>query len=583
MSKAKSVDVVQDATATMTGGAALARMVGLHSTAPVFGMGGFQLLPFYEGMRAGGMRHILINDERSGAFAADAWARVSNHPGMCDGTLGPGATNLVTGLVESTNGGIPQVVLTGNTHRDHSWKNMTQEARQNAILEPAVKALIRVEQTKRIPELVRRAFAVSISGRPGPVVLDLPEDVTHAEHEFAQSDFFADAAAKEIGVRRSRAGADDIERAAALIDKAQRPIFLVGGGIHLSQAYEALRAFCEKQSIPVAHTISGKGSLPCDHPLSIGLFGRYSRIANDLIEKSDLLIAIGCKLGEIATRRFQLIPKHVPLIQADIVPEEIGRTTSATLGLIGDAKLILEDLNSALASSQSARAEQVNEIAPRMARWRKEAHDKLHTEETPIGVGRLLTEINHAIPDDGILVADGGFAGHWAGLLFDTRQAGRHFIANRGFASIGYGVPGALGAQIAAGNRRVIGLTGDGGFNMALGDLETARREKVPFVLCVINNAASGYVKALQHAVYGEGHYQSSSLSEVDYASVARSIGCHGIRVDEPGALAAALAKGLSQTDLPTVIDIATTRDPARMLPGVDNRTLKVVKGDRPA
>ncbi len=177
---------------TMTGGRALAEMLHLSGAGPMFGMGGFQLLPFYDAIGLVGLNHHLINDERCGAFAADAYARVTNRPGICDGTLGPGATNLVTGLVESLNGGIPIVAIAGDTNRAHSWKNMTQECRQVEILKPAVKELIRVETTSRIPELVRRAFAVATSGRPGPVLLDVPEDVAHGVHDFAPEDFVVD-------------------------------------------------------------------------------------------------------------------------------------------------------------------------------------------------------------------------------------------------------------------------------------------------------------------------------------------------------------------------------------------------------
>ena len=174
----------------MNGGQALAEMFRLHDPAPMFGMGGFQLLPFYDAVRELGLSHTLINDERCGIFAADAWARVTGRPGICDGTLGPGATNLVTGLVESLNAGVPLIVVVGNSNREHSWKNMTQEARQTEILAPAAKALIRIESGYRIPELVRRAYAVATSGRPGPVVLDVPEDVAHGEYDYPKSDFF---------------------------------------------------------------------------------------------------------------------------------------------------------------------------------------------------------------------------------------------------------------------------------------------------------------------------------------------------------------------------------------------------------
>lgn len=573
-------------TITMTGGEAMARMLQLHDAGPMFGMGGFQLLPFYEAVRSRGLTHFLINDERCGAFAADAWSRVTNRPGLVDGTLGPGATNLVTGLVESLNAGIPMVAVIGDANRDHAWKNMTQEAKQVEILRPASKELIRVEHTKRLPELIRRAFTVATSGRPGPVVLDVPEDVVHGEHAFAADEFWADEGAKRAQNRRTRPDRADVDRAAAMIAGAKRPLLLVGGGIHISEAHAALLMLAESQKIPVAHTMSGKGAIACTHPLSAGLFGRYSRIANEFIGEAGLLIVVGCKLGEIATKRFALMPKGTPIIHIEIVPEEIGRTTRADLALPGDARATLEDLLAALPARPTlpdGRAEFAAKVAPKMAEWRLGAAEKLESDETPINVGRLINELNQAMPKDAILVADGGFAGHWGGLLFDTKKAGRHFIADRGFASIGYGAPGSMGAQLAVGKgRRVVGLTGDGGFNMTIGEIETARRAGAPYVLCVFNNAASGYVKALQHAVYGQGAYQSSDLMETDYASAARAFGCHGIRVERPERLAGAIREGLENTDTPTILDVIVTRDPARMLPGTDNRTLKVEKGDRP-
>ena len=570
----------------LNGGQALAEMLQVHGVGPMFGMGGFQLLPFYEAIRALGLSHHLINDERCGVFAADAYARVAGRPGVCDATLGPGATNLVTGLVESLNAGVPLIAIVGDAHRDHAGKNMTQEARQTEILRPAAKELIRVEATRRIPELVRRAFTVATSGRPGPVVLDLPEDVCHGAFDFDPTEFRCDPGTTAIPARRVRPDGDAVAEAARMIRQARRPLLLVGGGVHLSGAYEALQAFAEQQNIPVAHTMSGKGGIACTHPLSAGLFGRYSRIANDLIASSDLLIAVGCKLGEIATKRFQLMPAETPVIHLDIVAEEIGRTSRADVALWGDARCGLDDLAAALAdgakAARDSRFAYAAEIATRMQRWLAESMPRLTSAETPIGMARLIHELNLAMPADGVLVADGGFAGHWSGLLFDTKAAGRHFVPDRGFASIGYGLPGAIGAQLAAGNRKVVALTGDGGFNMMIGELETAKRIGLPFTLFVINNAASGYVKALQHAMYG-GKYQSSDLAPMDYARIAKEFGCHGISVEEPDALAAAIADGFAGTDCPTVVDVLVTRDPAKMLPAVDSRTLQVKPGDRPA
>ena len=569
---------------TMNGGRALAEMLRLAGAGPMFGMGGFQLLPFYDAIGLVGLQHHLINDERCGAFAADAYARVTNRPGMCDGTLGPGATNLLTGLVESLNAGIPIIAITGNTNRAHSWKNMTQECRQIEILRPAVKEVIRIEMISRIPELVRRAFTVATSGRPGPVLLDVPEDICHGMHDFAAEDFVIDEATLKAPARRVRPDRAQVERATRLIANAKRPLLLVGGGIHLSEAWEALARLAQEQSIPVAHTMSGKGGISCTNSLNVGLFGRYSRIANDMIDASDCLIVVGCKLGEIATKRFTLPPAHVPIIHLDIVAEEIGRCIPAEVSLWGDARAGLEDLAEALAGSSRAaralRSDYVAEIAPRMQKWAVEAAPRLNSRDRPVHMARLCRELNKTLPNDAILVADGGFAGHWTGLLYDTKKAGRHFVPDRGFASIGYGLPGGIGACMAAPDRPVIAISGDGGFNMTLGDLETAQRTGCGLTAIVVNNAASGYVKALQHTMMG-GRYQSADLKEMDYAAVARSMGCGGIRVEDPEALAHALRQGMEETDRPTVIDVVVTRDPAQMLPAVDNRTLQIRQGDR--
>jgi acetolactate synthase-1/2/3 large subunit len=582
-----AVQALDNAQRPMTGGRALAEMLALHQVGPLFGMGGFQLLPFYDGCRALGLRHCLINDERSGAFAADAYAKATNRPGVVDATFGPGATNLVTGLAESLNAGTPVVAIVGDAHRRHAWKNMTQEARQLEVLRPVVKEVIRIEMSECIPEHVRRAFAVATSGRPGPVVVAVPEDIAHAEHGFDAADLWVDPATLSAQARRTRPDPVEVERAAALIAQARRPLLLAGGGAHISEAYQALQRLSEAQAIPVAHTMSGKGAIACTHPNAAGLFGRYDRIANALLAESDCLVVVGCKLGEIATKRFALIPPGKTVIHIDIEPGELGRTTRASVALAGDARCALEDISSALGADRGAakrRAGYLAEVARRMEDWRRGAEDRMRSREVPINIGRVMSELNAAMPEDGVVVADGGFAAHWGGLFLDTKRPGRQFIADRGFASIGYGIPGGIGAQLGVGaRRRVVALTGDGGFNMSMGELETARRIGANLVICVFNNAASGYVKALQHALYGSGNYQSADLVELDYAAIGRAMGCTGVRVTEPEALSGALRAGLENTDTPTVIDIVVTRDPARMLPGVDNRAAKVERGDRPA
>ncbi|HJN04433.1 MAG TPA: thiamine pyrophosphate-binding protein, partial [Alphaproteobacteria bacterium] len=472
----------------------------------------------------------------------------------------------------------------GDTNRAHAWKNMTQETRQVEMLRPAVKEVIRIEVGERIPEHVRYAYTIATSGRPGPVLLDVPEDICHGVFEFDADDLYVNEATTTMPAVRTRPAIADIEHAASMLANAKRPVILAGGGVHISGAHEALAALAEEQSIPVAHTLSGKGGIACTGDLSLGLFGRYDRTANEVIDASDCLLVVGCKLGEIATKRYTIPRPGNPIIHLDILPEEIGRWAHTNLAMWGDAREGLTDLREALsdsaAAARKARAVYIADITAGKARWREDVDARLTSMEEPVNMARMCHELNNVLPADAILVADGGFAAHWTGLLYDTKQAGRGFIVDRGMASIGYGVAGGIGAQLAAPDRSVFSLTGDGGLNMTLGDLETAARLKVPLTVIVVNNAASGYIKALQHAMFG-GRYQSSDLSELNYATVAEALGCRGIRVTDPDKLANAFRDALDERSRPTLIDVIVTRDAGQMLPGVDNRSAPIKKGDR--
>jgi acetolactate synthase-1/2/3 large subunit len=441
-----------------------------------------------------------------------------------------------------------------------------------------VKEVIRIESPARIPELMRRAFAVATTGRPGPVVVDVPEDVCHALHGYDEDAFAVDPIYRAAPALRCRPDAAGVAKAARMIADAKRPLVLAGGGVHLSGAADALAAFSAALNLPVAHTMTGKGAIACTSPLSAGLFGRYDRIANALIGEADLLIVLGCKLGEIATKRYSVPPVGKAIIHIDIVAEEIGRTAQPQLSLWGDARETLAALTEALGGEVAG----IQSRTARMAAWRESVKERYTSTEVPVSMGRLVGELNTIMPDDGLLIADGGFAAHWGGLLFDTKKPGRFFVPDRGFASIGYGLPGAMGAALAAPGRAVVAITGDGGFNMMLGEIETARRMNLTFTIVVVNNAASGYVKALQHLMYGAGNYHASDLAETNYARAAEALGCRGIRVEDPDKLAAALRQGLDGQG-PTIIDLVVTRDPAKMLPAVDNRTVQVKKGDRVA
>ncbi|MEM6762768.1 MAG: thiamine pyrophosphate-binding protein [Pseudomonadota bacterium] len=413
----------------------------------------------------------------------------------------------------------------------------------------------------------------------------MPEDIAHGTHGFGEGEFAIDAVFEAAPALRCRPERSALDAAAEMLSKAERPVILAGGGVHISGAARTLTALARRFSIPVGHTLTGKGAIACTDPLSLGLFGRYDRIANGIIETADAILVVGCKLGEIATKRYVVPPADRSIIHLDIVAEEMGRTFQPTVRLWGDAKAGLQDLADALDAIGGAtpnRAGYLKEVADKMAAWRLQAEPRYTATEIPIAMGRLLGELRQALPDDGIFVADGGFAAHWGGLLFDTQIPGRTFVPDRGFASIGYGLPGAMGAKLAEPERVVVALTGDGGFNMTLGELETAIRLNLSITIVVVNNAASGYVKALQHLMYGEGAYQSSDLHDTNYAAAAQAMGARGIRVEDPDHLAGAFRTAFDGEG-PTVLDVVVTRDASKMLPAADSRAVKVKKGDRVA
>lgn len=563
--------------AQITGGEALVRMLEAHGVELAFGMGGFQALPYYDALaRREQVRHVLIRDEKHGAFAADGYARITNRPAVVDATLGPGATNLVSGLAESFGASLPLIALTGEVNSGFAGRGGTQESDQVGMLTPTSKESITIRQIERIPELMRRAVSLATGGRPGPVHVNVPEEVFHASHEFSEDSFVAHTGSEAAPAQRARPTASAVDQAVEILRRAERPVAVLGGGIHLSQAYREVQRLADL-GIPVATTISGKGALPDTDPMSIGISGRYSRSANELIESADAILVVGSKLGEIATKRWTVIPSRTKIIHIDIDADELGRYYTPTVPMWADARDAFRDLNDALRAETRSlsfqRQGRQDEIAAAKAQWQNIAAEKAQSDERPITMPRLLADLRATLPDEAILVADGGFAAHWSGLFWDVPVAGRTYIANRGHAAIGYGVPGALGAKLAAPDKPVVALCGDNGFAMAMSELETLKRCGTPVICVIVNNAALGYVKALQHALYSD-RFLSVDFEEVDYAAVAEAHGCVGIRVDDPAELKGAFASALAhqETD-PVVLDIRTTTDPAEMLPGADSRT----------
>ena len=562
----------------LTGGEAVVKMLESLGITHSFGMAGFQHLPYYEAIRnSKKVHHVLIRNEQAGAFMADAYARAGGRVAVCDATAGPGATNLVTGLAESFYAGVPVIAITSSVIRSFVGRGANQECDQINVIRPIVKESVYVNSIERIPELMKKAFRIAVEGRPGPVHVDIPEDIFHGEGDFDEKAFETDIPANTFPLSRITPEKKQIEAAAEALIAAKNPVILAGGGVHNSGAWEELLAFAEKLAVPVATTISGKGSIPENHPLSLNVCGRYFRFANDFVKKADVLLVVGCRLAEMSTIRWSLVSEGTKIVRIDIDQKALGMGYNADFPLLGDAKATLAILNGILAEKKVAARDasaKEKEIAETKAKWAVSVADKTDDTSSPINIAHMLKILQKLVPDDAIMVGDGGFSAHWSSVYWDVdAKTGRHYLANRGQAAIGYGLPAALGCKFACPDKTVIALSGDGGLGYSVMELETAMREKKNVILIVVNNRALGYIKALQHAKYGE--YISTDFEDVKYGEMASLLGCYGVRVSDPAKLEAEFKAALERKDRPSVIEVMVTTDPSKMFPGMDNRVAK--------
>jgi acetolactate synthase-1/2/3 large subunit len=561
----------------LSGGQALVKILENLGVEVAFGVPGFQALPYYNAiLHSDKIRHILVRNEQAGAFMADAYARSSGKVAVCDGTCGPGATNLITGLSESFNASIPVIAITSNVVTMNSGRGANMETDQRGSIRPFVKDSIFITDAIRIPELVRKAYYTAMNGKPGPVHIDLPENVFYAEADYEECVFDVSPIAREP-IARFIPAIDQLERACDMLQQAEFPVMVCGGGAHNSDARQEVQALAELLDIPVATTISGKGIISENHPLSMNVFGRYFRFANEYINKADVLFVVGCKLGEMSTIRWSFIRPGTKIIHLEIDPPTINKAYTTELGLVGDAKASLAQMIKILegkGAKSNPDAPIYGEIAASAVQWRKDVADKIDDDGMPINIAHMLAVLQKYAPDNVIMVGDGGFSAHWSSVYWTvSNNDARHYIANRGQAAIGYGLPGALGAKIANPDKPVITLSGDGGLAYSIMEIETAVREKIPVILIVVNNMCLGYIKALEHFQFGE--YISTDLSDICYADMAKIFGCYGKRVIDPKDLDKEFQDALKRTDMPSIIEVMVTTDPTKMLPGWDNRIKK--------
>ena len=532
----------------------------------VFGVPGGQTVPFYHGLavRQDRISHVLMRDERSACFAADAYARVTGTVGVCDATVGPGATNLVSGLVEAYSSSIPILAVIADIPRGWAHRrrlgSASQGFEQRDFLDPCVKWYGRVETPEQLDDVLDQCIRVASSNRPGPVVIEIPDDVFSAPASEA-----AHGEGLSATFPRLRFGPDPaaLDVAVDVIVTSRRPLILAGGGVQIADARAELQSLAEILQIPVATTISGKGAIAETHPLAVGLSGSFgSPLVNELIEQSDCLLALGCKLGQAATLGWELPRSESTVVHVDVDGEEIGRNHPRTVAVQADARLGIQALREAFVGRDFSSDWDLTEIAARVEELWQTENFKVPLEQDRIKPQQVIRSLSTRLDDDDMIVTDASLASGWAASLWRVEAAGRRVLAPRGVAGLGWGLPAATGAAFGMRDLgrpgRVVCLAGDGGWAYSVAEIETLARFGMAVPSIVLNNAVLGWNKHVAMRRYPDA-WVSQDFGEVDWARTAEGLGGWAERVEDPGDLDAAIGRALAWEDRPAVLDVLSS------------------------
>jgi acetolactate synthase-1/2/3 large subunit len=513
-------------------------------------------------LEALGIRHVLARSEASAVYMADAYARIRNQPTFVYGAYGPGAANVAGALAEAYWSGSPVVALTSAMRRTEKYRLEYQELDQPPMFQSVTKWGVEASLPGHTPRLVREAARQAASGAPGPVYLGIPNDILEAELAgyLPPTDDPV-----TVPLNRPAPTAAEADAVVAALLGAERPLIVAGNGIHRSGAYDALRAVAERFGVPVATSNSGKGSIAETHELAIGSVGRYSRkYANLAMRNADLILAVGTALGGMVTDSYRLIDASTRVIHASLDPAVVGRNFPSELAVVADARSFLEAVLAAAdrvgAHATPAARRHAADLADQRAAWRDVRAELAGADGRDGGAMRpeaLLGVLERSLAEDAIIVADTGYSSAWGGALVESRTAGRTFI--RADGSLGWAFPAALGAQLAAPDRQVVAITGDGGFGYHLGDIETAIRLGLPTVTIILNNQTLAFEEHVQDLLYGKVVPSVNSFHDVDYGAIASAFGANGFRVTDVDGFERALAVGLERR-APTIIDAVIDR-----------------------
>lgn len=549
--------------AKISGAEYLAKTLDVLGVRAVFFVPTILSRTLYELERHTGISRIVTHGEKAAAYMADGYARASGQPGVCM-AQNVGAANLAAGLRDPFLGCSPVVAITGGPYEWSRSRHFYQEIEDFPLFKPVTKFSAQVPDVKRLPDLLAQAFRAATVGQPGPTHLELSGhtgDITEGQLLDASP---PDTTQSCVPALRMQADPDAVRSAVQRLTAAQRPVIVAGGGVRASGAGSELLELAERLGIPVATSLNGKDTLPGDHPLNVGVPGLYSRAcANEVLLEADVIFYVGSQTGSQVTLNWQVPPPSARVIHLDIEGAELGRHYPDTLPLLCDARSGLRQLLDATTGERASdRADWVARCQELVRRWREKVRSDLESDDVPIRPERLCAELTREMPHDALLVSDTGHAGMWTGGFVDLKVPGQSFI--RAAGSLGWGLPAALGAQIASPNRPVVLFTGDGGFWYHLSELETAARWNIPATIVVNNNRSLNqeigpYTEAYGGSLHGQ-HSQLWHFTDLDLAQVATSMGVLGLTVRKASEFAGAMQRAVEHPG-PVVINVVSDID----------------------
>ena len=515
----------------------------------MFGYLGGVVLPLFDKLYDAPINFIIPRHEQGGCHMADAYARATGKVGVVVATSGPGACNLVTGLATAMMDSVPLVAITGQVRTDLIGNDAFQEADTTGITRPITKHNTIVKDIRDLQSTIRQAFYIASTGRPGPVLIDIPVDILVAEYPLQPLEPIKLAGYRLPGRGHSR----QVKNAAEAINNSQRPVIYAGGGVITADASEELRAFAQKANLPVTTTLLGLGSYDQSRPESLDMLGMHgTAYANYAVQDCDLLIAIGARFEDRVTGKVKTFAPNAKIIHIDIDPSSISKNIRVDIPVVGDAGAILAEL------TEAVQYQPRQEWFAQIAEWKARFPLRYDTKSDAIKPQYVIEQLSEVAGSEAIIVTGVGQHQMWAAQFYKFSRP-RHFITSGGLGTMGFGLPAAIGAQIACPDRLVIDIDGDSSFNMTLTELSTAVQYKLPIKVCLINNGYMGMVRQWQELFYNK-RYSKSYLQNPDFAGLAEAFGAVGITVEKKADVKDAISKMIKEKR-PCVVDFRVERE----------------------